>query len=91
MKLSGRIKPLSYLKAHALDVFRSLSESGEPLVVTHNGEAKMVLQDIKSFERGQETMALLKVLALGNRDIEAGRIEPASDVLKRLRTKSTRV
>ena len=85
MKLSSRIMPISYLKAHAAEVVRTLGEQGEPLVVTQNGEAKVVMQDIDSFEQTQETMALLKILALGSRQIEAGQVQPAADVIVRLR------
>lgn len=85
MKLSSRIKPISYLKAHAADIVRNLQQQGEPLVITQNGEAKVVIQDIESYERTQETLALLRVLALGTRQIEAGQVEPAADVVTRLR------
>ena len=57
MKLSSRIKSISYLKAHASEIVRTLGDQGEPLVITQNGEAKVVLQDIDSFEKTQETMA----------------------------------
>ena len=85
MKLSSQIKPISYLKAHASEIVRTLGERGEPLVITQNGEAKAVVQDIDSFEKTQETMALLKILALGNRQIDADRVEAAADVIARLR------
>jgi len=85
MKLSSQIKPISYLKAHAAEVVRSLAGQSEPLVITQNGEAKVVIQDIESYEQNQETMALLKILALGGRQIEDGKVQPASDVIKRLR------
>jgi prevent-host-death family protein len=85
MKLSNQIKPISYLKAHAAEIVRKLGEQREALVITQNGEAKVVIQDIESYERTQETMALLKILALGNRQIEEDKIEPAADVIKRLR------
>ena len=85
MKLSDRIKPISYLKAHAAEIVRTLNEHQEPLVITQNGEAKVVLQDIASYEQAQETMALLKILALGNRQIEEGTVRPAGEVIKRLR------
>jgi prevent-host-death family protein len=87
MKLSDRIRPISYLKAHAAEVLRDLEAQGEPLVVTQNGEAKAVLQDIRSYERTQETLALLKLLALGERQVEAGRVQPAERVLRQLRQK----
>ncbi|MGD9662166.1 MAG: type II toxin-antitoxin system Phd/YefM family antitoxin [Porticoccaceae bacterium] len=85
MKLSSQIKPISYLKAHTAEVVRTLSERGDPLVITQNGEAKVVIQGIDSYEETQETLALLKILALGTRQIEEGKVEPAGDVVQRLR------
>jgi prevent-host-death family protein len=85
MKLSTQIKPISYLKAHAAEIVRNLGEQREPLVITQNGEAKVVIQDIESYEQTQETMALLKILALGNRQIEEGKVQPADDVVRLLR------
>ena len=89
MKLSTQIKPISYLKAHAAEIVRTLSAQGEPLVITQNGEAKVVLQDIESYEQTQETMALLKILALGTRQIGEGKVQSAGDVVQRLRDRST--
>ena len=85
MKLSSQIKPISYLKAHAAEIVRSLGEKGEPLVITQNGEAKVVMQDIESYEQTQETMALLKILALGVRQVEEGKVQSSADVIKGLR------
>ncbi|MBE0583981.1 MAG: type II toxin-antitoxin system Phd/YefM family antitoxin [Desulfofustis sp.] len=89
MKLASQIKPISYLKAHAAEIVRNLSGQGDPLVITQNGEAKVVIQDIESYEQTQETMALLKILALGTRQIENGTVQPVEDVIQRLRDRST--
>lgn len=88
MKLSRQIKPISYLKSHAAEVARTIGEQGEPLIITQNGEAKLVVQDIESFEQTEETLALLKILALGNKQIEQGKTQKASAVIKRLRRKA---
>ena len=84
MKLS-HIKPISYLKAHASELMRELVEQREPLVITQNGEATAVIQDVQSYQQTQETLALLKILALGNQQIESGKVVPAKDVIKRIR------
>ena len=84
MKLSSQIKPISYLKAHAAEIVRKLGEDQEPLVITQNGEAKVVMQGIESYEQTLETMALLKILALGMHQIEEGKVLPAEDVIKHL-------
>jgi prevent-host-death family protein len=88
MPLSNQIKPISYLKAHASEIVRNIGKRQEPLIITQNGEAKAVMQDIESYEQTQETMALLKILALGSRQIEEGKVQPAADVIKRLRNSS---
>lgn len=88
MKFSSRIRPISYLKANAADVVRDLMEVREPMVITQNGEAKIVIQDVRSYEETQETLALLKILAIGNRQVEEGKVQDARDVLARLRGKS---
>lgn len=64
MKFSESIKPISYLKTHASEVIRDVAENRKTLVITHNGEAKVVLQDVKIYEQTQEALALLKILAL---------------------------
>jgi prevent-host-death family protein len=85
VKLSSHIKPISYLKAHAAEIVRSLAEQDEPLVITQNGEAKVVMQGIAGYEQTQETMALLKILALGTRQVEEGNVQLAGDAIQRLR------
>ncbi|MBF0626122.1 MAG: type II toxin-antitoxin system Phd/YefM family antitoxin [Magnetococcales bacterium] len=85
MKLSEQVKPISYLKAHAPEVIRGLAEGNDPVIITLHGEAKAVLQDIGTYEQTQETLALLKLLAMGNREIEQGDVIPAREVLQSLR------
>ncbi len=85
MRLSKQIKPISYLKAHAAEIIRNLADEGNPLIITQNGEAKVVIQDIESYEETQDTIALLKILALGNRQIEEGKVISATDAINRLR------
>jgi len=85
MKLSSQIKPISYLKAHAAEIVRKLGEQREPLIITQNGEARVGIQDIESYEQTKETRALLKILALGMRQVEEGNVAPAEDVIRRLR------
>ena len=87
MKLSNNIKPISYLKAHAADIIRNIGSHQEPLIITQNGEAKAIVQDIASYEKERETMAMLKILALGNQQIDKGEVIPAADALNRIRGK----
>lgn len=85
MKYSTRVKSISYLKANAAQVVRDLAETRQPLLITQNGEAKAVMQDVVTYEQTQETMALLKILALGNRQIEEGKVVTAKQAFQRVR------
>lgn len=85
MRYSNQVKPISYLKANAAEVLKQLGEQQEPMIITQNGEAKAVIQDVRSYEETQETLALLKVLALGNQEIAAGETRSIDDVAERLR------
>ena len=84
MRFSTQVKSISYLKSHAAEIINSITENREPMLITQNGEAKLVVMDVKSYEEQEETMALLKILALGNREIEHGRFRPADDVFAAL-------
>jgi prevent-host-death family protein len=87
MRYSTQIKPISYLKANAAEVLERLREQRKPLVITQNGEAKAVIQDVASYEETQETLALLKVLALGNQQVEQGKVKEVAEVVNRLRAR----
>lgn len=80
MKFSTQVKPISYLKSHAAEIVRDITESREPMLITQNGEAKLVVMDVRSYEEQEETLALLKLLALGNREIELGHFRAADEV-----------
>ena len=90
MKYSTRIKPISYVKANAAELIGELAESGEPLVITQNGEAKAVMQDVATYEATQETLALLKILALGNRQIAQGKTVSSAEAFRRVRARRLR-
>lgn len=87
MKLSEAVKPISYFKAHASEVIRDVSKSSNPVVITLNGEAKVILQDIKEYEKVQQSLALLKILAQSSKSLREGRFKPAGKVFASLRTK----
>ncbi len=87
MHYSSQVKPISYLKANAAEVLLQLTERREPIVITQNGEAKAVIQDVASYEETQDTLALLKILAISNQEIEQGKVKPVAEVVARLREK----
>lgn len=94
MRYSNQVKSISWLKTNAAEALQRLTDEREPLLITQNGEAKAVLMDVASYEQQQETLALLKLLALGERDVQEGRVvsvdEAFDRVLTRKRTAATR-
>ena len=88
MRYSSQVKSISYLKANAAEVLLQLADQREPIIITQNGEARAVIQDIASYEQVEQTLALLKILALGNRDVEGGRTAAVADVVDRIRNRT---
>ena len=84
MRLSTHIKPISYLKDNAAQIVKDLTESREPLLITQNGESKLVVMDVQTYEDNIQTLAMLKILALGQNQIKNGQyktVEQAFDEL----------
>ncbi len=87
MKFSESIKPISYLKSHALELIRDVSENKKTMVITHNGEAKVVLQDVKVYEQTQEALALLKILALSGKNLKNKKFKSLERTFSNIRDK----
>ena len=87
MKLSEAIKPISYFKAHASEILKDVSENKKKMIITQNGEAKAIIQDLESYEQDKDTMALLKILAISKRSIKEGKYRKMDDVFSDLELK----
>jgi prevent-host-death family protein len=87
MRYSTQIKPISYVKANAAELISQMRETREPIIITQNGEATAVLQDVASYEATQETLAMLKIIEMGRADIAASRTRSFQEVIDRLRAK----
>lgn len=84
MKYSTQIKPISYLKSHAAEIVNTISKNRKPMLITQNGEAKLVVLDVQSYEEYEETLSLLKILAQGHHQIEEAQFRDAADVFNDL-------
>ncbi|KWT03390.1 MULTISPECIES: type II toxin-antitoxin system Phd/YefM family antitoxin [Pseudomonas syringae group] len=81
MSLATHIRPITYLKTSAAEIVKEFSVNPEPIIITQNGEPKMVVMDIHDYEKQQETLALLKLLALGTKEIKEGKFSEANAFL----------
>lgn len=91
MKFSEAVQPISYLKTHSSEVIRDVSDNQKTMIITHNGKAKVVLQDVKVYEKQQESIALLKLLALAGKDVSVGKYKPVDKSFKDVRKKIEKI
>ena len=67
------IVPITRFKAEATELVRRVNEEGRLLIVTQNGEARVVVMDVGEFDRMNDALALLKMIAQGEADVAASR------------------
>lgn len=84
MKLSTNVKPVSYLKDNAAQIIKDITESREPLLITQNGESKLVVMDVKSYDENIQTLLMLKILAMGQTQIKNGQYRSSDEVFAEL-------
>lgn len=90
MRLSTQVKPISFFKANAAQIIDELDDGGEPIVVTKNGEAKAIVMSMHDYESTQETLALLKIVAMAREDAKAGGLIPLEDAFAQVRAQLRR-
>jgi len=83
MNRTRDVKPITYLKNRTADLVREVHDSGRTVTITQNGEARVVLMDVDTYDRWRSAMALLKALALAEVDVEARRTVPQAEALRR--------
>lgn len=87
MPREDRIMPITYMKNRAADLVREVSESGSSVVITQNGEAKVVVMGMKAYNRWRDAMALLKILSHAQSDVEADRLVSQDEAFARAMAK----
>ena len=87
MNLSQDIKPISYLKAKTADVINNVNDTQRTVIITQNGEAKAVVQDIKSYENMQNSLNLLKLIVQSENDIEKDNVIEQDEMFDTLEQK----
>jgi prevent-host-death family protein len=85
MNMKEDLRPITYLKNNAADLLVQINATHRPVVITQNGEARAVLQDPESYEQMRRAIGLLKLVAQGEADVQAGRTLAADDVFTRVR------
>ncbi len=90
MKLSESVKSISHVKAHAAELVKQVARTRQPVVITQNGEAKAVLQSLSDYEDMQESLAMLKLVAMGKAAVAGGRTKPLGRAFRDVRQQAQR-
>ena len=91
MLLSEAIKPISYVKAHASEVVNNLANGGSPIIITQNGEAKAVLQSMQEYEQMQESLALMKMVAMSEKSVKEGNYKTLDKTFRDIRKETAKL
>ena len=87
MDLLDAIEPVTVLKTRSAELIRRARETRQPVIITQNGKATAVLQDVESYQRQRQALLLLKYVALGERDLRDGAVLSDADADEHLRAK----
>lgn len=73
MRKIPEIVPITDFRHDAAGVLRRAQETNEPLIITQRGRAAAVLLSLEAFEMTEHNLELLRLLALGEKEIAAGK------------------
>ena len=90
MTRRNEIKPITYLKNKTADLVREVSEDHKTVTITQNGEAKVVVMDVDTYDRWQDALVILKLVAQGETDVAAGRVVPQREAIAAARAVITK-
>ena len=85
MMLSKNIQPVSYLQANTAEIIENLNNTHQPMIITQNGKAAMVIQSVTDYEQTLESLALLKLLAQSQQAVKAGKVVSSAEAFAQLR------
>ncbi len=78
---------LSDFTRNSAEVVKHLKDTGEPVVLTVNGKAEVVVQSAEAYRRLAalaEKAEMMECLEESRKDVEAGRTVPAREALEQL-------
>ncbi|MBN1575776.1 MAG: type II toxin-antitoxin system Phd/YefM family antitoxin [Chitinispirillaceae bacterium] len=85
MKLSDSVKSISHVKARMSEIVEDLTRTHRKVVITHNGEARAILQDIETYEEMQDSLAMLKIVAMSTKSMLEGKGQTAEKAFDEIR------
>ena len=91
MNIKEDIKPISYVKSHAAEILKQINDNHRPIIVTQNGEAKGVFVDTDSYQKMKDTINLMKLIILAEKEIDNNKVVDHDDVFKKIDKKFERL
>lgn len=85
MKLATDVKPITYMKNRAAELVKEVCVNHRTIAITQHGEPKMVIMNVNAYDELQDQLSMLKLLAMGQADVRAGRTVPQKEVFRRMR------
>ena len=78
------IQPISYLKTNTSDVVKQVQETHDPVAITVNGKVQAIVQDPLSYQKTQDQLTMLRILAHGRKQVEEGKVTDHDDFFAQL-------
>jgi prevent-host-death family protein len=88
MKLTEAVIPISEAKAHTAGLIDRVVNTRSPVVITQNGRARVVVQDLESYEETRESLAFLKIVAQGRTNVRDGKVKPLKSAFANVRRRA---
>lgn len=85
------IRSISFHMTNASGVINPVQATPELFAITVNGKIDAVAQDVESCQRTRDQIALLKMLALGRQEIDAGNVTNHDDFFAELEAEDDEV
>jgi prevent-host-death family protein len=86
MNFTEDIRSISYVKSHTAEVIKRIEEANSPMIITQNGEAKAVLMDVKQYQNIVDSINLLKILSIGEKDLKNKKIYTHGELQKKIKS-----
>ena len=83
--MSEAVIPISEMKSHTARLVNGVAENRRPVIITQNGRARVVVEDLRTYEETQESLAMLKALAMGRQNVREGKHKPVPEAFADIR------
>ncbi len=66
------IKPITYMKTHSAELVAAVNKRRSPVVITQNGAPRAVIMDVRSYDKIQDALILLRLISQSEEEFRKG-------------------